>query len=129
MEDMGPVFTPLEFLHGLVQLLIDAGFNCPTPFQACAWPVLMQGRDVIGVAKAGSGRALGFVLPGYIKAKFTEIEGVACDCADGPLMLVIAPALSCSDISTRWASDSAIPRASRRGVCLAAFPNSRSSGG
>ncbi|KAL9628066.1 MAG: hypothetical protein Q9164_007404, partial [Protoblastenia rupestris] len=35
-------------------------FKSPTPIQAAAWPHLMSGRDVIGVAETGSGKTLAF---------------------------------------------------------------------
>ncbi|KAL0257767.1 RNA-dependent ATPase [Diplodia seriata] len=40
-----------------------AGFTAPTPIQAAAWPSLLAGRDVIGVAETGSGKTLGFGVP------------------------------------------------------------------
>jgi len=76
----------------LMQFLIDAGFKCPTPIQAHTWPPLMDGKDVIGVAKTGSGKTLGYLLPGYIKVKREEMKpGCQCDHNTGPLMLVMAP--------------------------------------
>lgn len=39
-------------------------FPKPTPIQACAWPPLLAGRDVVGVAETGSGKTLGFGVPG-----------------------------------------------------------------
>lgn len=35
-------------------------FKSPTPIQACAWPALLVGRDVVGIAETGSGKTLGF---------------------------------------------------------------------
>lgn len=35
-------------------------FNAPTPIQACAWPALLDGKDVVGIAETGSGKTLGF---------------------------------------------------------------------
>lgn len=52
----------------------------------------MDGKDVIGVAKTGSGKTLGYLLPGYIKVKREEMKsGMTCDHAKGPSMVVIAP--------------------------------------
>mmetsp|Transcript_47407 Transcript_47407/g.110767 ORF Transcript_47407/g.110767 Transcript_47407/m.110767 type:complete len:464 (-) Transcript_47407:45-1436(-) len=78
-----------RFPAGLMQFLIDAGFKCPTPIQAYTWPVLMEGKDVIGVAKTGSGKTLGYLLPGYIKVK--RNEGKSFDPSRGPGMLIMAP--------------------------------------
>jgi ATP-dependent RNA helicase DBP3 len=40
-----------------------ATFTSPTPIQAAAWPFLLSGRDVIGVAETGSGKTLAFGVP------------------------------------------------------------------
>lgn len=38
-------------------------FKSPTPIQAAAWPFLLSGRDVVGVAETGSGKTLAFGVP------------------------------------------------------------------
>lgn len=38
-------------------------FSAPTPIQSAAWPFLLAGRDVIGVAETGSGKTLAFGVP------------------------------------------------------------------
>lgn len=38
-------------------------FKNPTPIQSAAWPFLLSGRDVIGVAETGSGKTLAFGVP------------------------------------------------------------------
>ena len=38
-------------------------FKAPTPIQAAAWPFLLQGRDVVGVAETGSGKTMAFAVP------------------------------------------------------------------
>jgi ATP-dependent RNA helicase DBP3 len=45
-------------------------FASPTPIQAAAWPYLLDGRDVVGVAETGSGKTLAFGVPcmRYIKS-------------------------------------------------------------
>jgi len=35
-------------------------FKAPTPIQSCAWPALLEGKDVVGIAETGSGKTLGF---------------------------------------------------------------------
>ena len=39
------------------------GFVRPFPIQAQALPAVMSGRDVIGIAKTGSGKTMGYALP------------------------------------------------------------------
>ena len=45
-------------------------FSSPTPIQAAAWPYLLAGRDLVGVAETGSGKTLAFGVPcmRYIKS-------------------------------------------------------------
>jgi len=38
-------------------------YQKPTPIQAQCWPVLLDKRDVIGIAQTGSGKTMGFLLP------------------------------------------------------------------
>ncbi|KAL8858681.1 MAG: hypothetical protein Q9178_004769 [Gyalolechia marmorata] len=40
-----------------------SAFKAPTPVQASAWPFLLSGRDVVGVAETGSGKTLAFGIP------------------------------------------------------------------
>ena len=42
-----------------------AGFDKPSLIQSQAWPAAISGRDVVGVARTGSGKTLGFLLPGF----------------------------------------------------------------
>ena len=47
----------------LVTALTKMGYAKPTPIQADAIPVLMQGRDLIGIAQTGTGKTAAFALP------------------------------------------------------------------
>lgn len=40
-----------------------AGFDTPTPIQQQAIPVVLQGKDVIGLAQTGTGKTAAFMLP------------------------------------------------------------------
>lgn len=59
----------------------------PTTIQSISWPVALSGRDMISIAKTGSGKTLGFILPAimHIKAQPARIPG------DGPIVLVLLP--------------------------------------
>ncbi|MDN4035465.1 DEAD/DEAH box helicase [Massilia sp. YIM B02443] len=43
--------------------LADQGYEHPTPIQAQAIPVVLQGRDVMGAAQTGTGKTASFSLP------------------------------------------------------------------
>ncbi|XP_076260072.1 putative ATP-dependent RNA helicase DDX43 [Rhynchophorus ferrugineus] len=68
--------------------LKKANFEKPTPIQCQAWPILLSGEDMIGIAQTGSGKTLAFLLPAFI-----HIEGQLTPKQDrkGPAVLVVAP--------------------------------------
>lgn len=37
-----------------------------TLFQSQAWPIVLQGIDLIGVAQTGTGKTLSYLMPGFI---------------------------------------------------------------
>eukprot|EP01062_Namystynia_karyoxenos_P020223 TRINITY_DN1766_c0_g1_i4.p1 TRINITY_DN1766_c0_g1~~TRINITY_DN1766_c0_g1_i4.p1 ORF type:complete len:607 (+),score=204.94 TRINITY_DN1766_c0_g1_i4:132-1952(+) len=44
-------------------LQCTSSFARPSPIQAQCWPIIQAGRDVIGIAKTGSGKTYAFMLP------------------------------------------------------------------
>lgn len=54
-----------------------SNFNEPSPIQAAAWPYLLKGHDVVGVAETGSGKTLGFGIPAIdyiLKSKSKDLQ-------------------------------------------------------
>ena len=43
--------------------MADTGYTQPTPIQEQAIPIVLQGRDVLGIAQTGTGKTAGFTLP------------------------------------------------------------------
>ncbi len=39
------------------------GYTTPTPIQQQAIPVVLQGKDVLGLAQTGTGKTAAFILP------------------------------------------------------------------
>lgn len=56
-------FEELGFSPSILKALDDQGYTHPTPIQAQAIPVVLQGRDVMGAAQTGTGKTAGFALP------------------------------------------------------------------
>jgi hypothetical protein len=60
-------FKPVTQFHhtGLPPKMLHATreFVSPSPIQAQCWPIILSGRDLIGIASTGSGKTLGFGLP------------------------------------------------------------------
>ncbi|MES2262032.1 MAG: DEAD/DEAH box helicase [Pseudomonadota bacterium] len=56
-------FADFGLSPDILRALTDQGYVHPTPIQAQAIPVLLQGRDVMGAAQTGTGKTAGFSLP------------------------------------------------------------------
>lgn len=56
-------FTSFNFSPRLQTSLTAQGFEIPTPIQSQAIPLVMSGRDVMGLAQTGTGKTAAFVLP------------------------------------------------------------------
>jgi ATP-dependent RNA helicase DBP3 len=83
-----PALTPILSFDALpIPDLLRGAFSAfkePTPIQACAWPVALTGKDVIGIAETGSGKTLAFGIPALARLVSSVKE-------KGPRALVLAP--------------------------------------
>jgi ATP-dependent RNA helicase RhlE len=57
------MFDDLGLHADILKGIHDMGFIRPTPIQAKAIPIILSGRDVIGLAQTGTGKTAAFVLP------------------------------------------------------------------
>lgn len=62
------------------------GFTQPTVIQSAAWPYALSGRDLVGIAQTGSGKTLGYTLPGLV-----HVDGNHHRATYGPSVLILAP--------------------------------------
>ncbi|XP_031637744.1 probable ATP-dependent RNA helicase DDX43 [Contarinia nasturtii] len=72
----------------LMEQIANQGFEKPSPIQSQAWPVLLKGEDLIGIAQTGTGKTLAFLLPAMIH---TEYQSIPRSERNGPNVLVLAP--------------------------------------
>jgi ATP-dependent RNA helicase RhlE len=56
-------FTELGISEPLLRALEDADYKTPTPIQAKAIPLLLDGLDLLGIAQTGTGKTAAFTLP------------------------------------------------------------------
>ena len=56
-------FRDLDLPKPILQALDDAGYVNPTEIQALAIPPALEGRDVLGRAKTGTGKTAAFAIP------------------------------------------------------------------
>lgn len=62
-------------------------FEKPTPIQCQAIPAIMSGRDLIGIAKTGSGKTIAFILPMFRHI----LDQPPLDDGDGPIAIIMTP--------------------------------------
>ena len=56
-------FTDLKLGPKDLKAIDEVGYDTPTPIQAAAIPVALEGRDVLGIAQTGTGKTASFTLP------------------------------------------------------------------
>ncbi len=61
----------------------DLGFEKLTPIQAEAYPVVLSGKDLVGIAQTGTGKTFAYLLPILRDLKFSK--------QDNPRILVLVP--------------------------------------
>jgi ATP-dependent RNA helicase RhlE len=71
-----PSFDTLPFAPFLQETIRTVGYTTPTPIQADAIPLILEGRDLIGLAQTGTGKTAAFVLPLLHKLSGGKKKGV-----------------------------------------------------
>jgi ATP-dependent RNA helicase RhlE len=56
-------FSNLRLIEPLLRAVQESGYTTPTPIQEQAIPHLLEGRDLLGCAKTGTGKTAAFALP------------------------------------------------------------------
>ena len=84
-------------LHpSLLQAISDTGYTSPTPIQAAAIPLVLDGRDVMGAAQTGTGKTAAFTLP--ILHRLMPLANTSASPARHPVRaLILAPTRELAD--------------------------------
>eukprot|EP00803_Ostreobium_quekettii_P011161 evm.model.scf_1154EXC.1 EVM.evm.TU.scf_1154EXC.1 scf_1154EXC:4363-16719(-) len=80
-------FEQCGFDTRLLAVIKKQGFERPTPIQAQSLPAVLSGRDVLGIAKTGSGKTAAFVLPMLLHVMDQPELGKG----EGPIAVIVAP--------------------------------------
>lgn len=80
---MTTTFNDLNLSKSLLRALIDLGFSAPTPIQEKAFPIIMSGKDAVGIAQTGTGKTFAYLLPVLRQLEFSEQKQ--------PRVLIVVP--------------------------------------
>ena len=65
-------FDQLNLSNSLRNAIEDLGFEKPTPIQAESFPVILAGRDMVGIAQTGTGKTYAYMMPILRDLKFSK---------------------------------------------------------
>ena len=80
-------FDKLGLSPSLIKTLTQAGYDKPTPIQEKVIPLMLDGRDIVGIAQTGTGKTAAFVLPLLERLKANQHKVKSGHCA----ALIIVP--------------------------------------
>lgn len=80
-------FAHFGFDEQLMKVIRKSEYVSPTPIQAQAIPAALSGRDLIGIAKTGSGKTAAFLWPMIVHI----MDQPALKSGDGIIGLILAP--------------------------------------
>ncbi|KAM6541439.1 hypothetical protein CsatB_005886 [Cannabis sativa] len=80
-------FEDCDFSSQLMSAIRKQGYEKPTSIQCQAFPIVLSGRDIIGIAKTGSGKTASFVLPMIVHI----MDQPELQKEEGPIGVICAP--------------------------------------
>lgn len=83
-------FEDMKFPRPVIDALREKGIKKPTPIQIQGLPVVLSGRDMIGLAFTGSGKTLVFSLP-LVMLALEEEKKMPIAGGEGPFGMIICP--------------------------------------
>lgn len=76
-------FEDFDLPKSLQKAVEELGFTSPTPIQDKAFPVILSGRDMMGIAQTGTGKTFAYLLPILKQWKFQK--------TDSPRVVILVP--------------------------------------
>nr|XP_020649634.1 ATP-dependent RNA helicase DDX42 isoform X2 [Pogona vitticeps] len=83
----GSSFAHFGFDEQLMHQIRKSEYTQPTPIQCQGIPVALSGRDMIGIAKTGSGKTAAFIWPMLIHI----MDQKELEPGDGPIAVIVCP--------------------------------------
>jgi len=83
-------FKDMRFPEPIMKALAKKGIAKPTPIQVQGLPVLLSGRDMVGIAFTGSGKTMTFGLPLVMLALAEEMK-MPLEGGEGPIGIILCP--------------------------------------
>ncbi|KFD64928.1 hypothetical protein M514_06320 [Trichuris suis] len=80
-------FAHFGFDEQLMNIIRKSQFTQPTPIQAQGVPIAMSGRDIVGIAKTGSGKTAAYLWP----ALYHIMDQRDLQPNEGPICLIVVP--------------------------------------
>ncbi len=80
---MTTTFKDLNLSKSLLSALSDLGYTTPTPIQEKAFPIIMSGKDAVGIAQTGTGKTFAYLLPVLRQLDYSEQKQ--------PRVLIVVP--------------------------------------
>lgn len=72
--------------------IIKKGYKVPTPIQRKTIPVILEGRDVVGMARTGSGKTAAFLIPLFQRLMYSSGKGIGAGAnTKGARAMVLSP--------------------------------------
>lgn len=65
-------FDNFNISKQLLNAITELGFEKPTPVQIESFPVILSGKDVVGIAQTGTGKTLAYMLPLLHELKYSN---------------------------------------------------------
>ena len=93
MQKSDTTFADYDVDPRIVEALAEKGIVAPFPIQAMTLPVALSGHDIIGQAKTGTGKTLGFGIPALQRTAAPGAEAYEAlgEAKGKPQVLIVAP--------------------------------------